>query len=74
MTTGKLYGQDYYLWLKETVISLQDGRFTDLDIPNLVEKVENMARSENRVIRSNFIVVLRHLLKYAYQPDKRSNS
>lgn len=74
MTTGKLYGQDYYLWLKETAIILQYGRFTDLNIPNLVEEIEDMGRSEKRAIRSNLIVVLTHLLKYAYQPDKRSNS
>jgi hypothetical protein len=33
-----------------------------------------MGRSERRSLESNLIVVLLHLLKWQYQPEKRSGS
>ncbi|WP_250124209.1 DUF29 domain-containing protein [Chroococcidiopsis sp. CCMEE 29] len=69
-----LFDQDYYLWLKETAQILQQGRWSDLDIANLVEEIEDMGRSEKRAVERNLEVVLLHLLKHKYQPEKRSNS
>jgi hypothetical protein len=36
--------------------------------------MEDMGRSEKRAVESNLVVILMHLLKYQYQPQKRSNS
>lgn len=69
-----LYEQDYYLWLEKTVYLLRNGKLSELDIPNLVEEIEDMGRSEKRAVESNLEVVLMHLLKYKYQPGKRSSS
>ena len=33
-----------------------------------------MGRSEKRALKSNLLVLLMHLLKYKYQPEKCSNS
>ena len=70
----RLYERDYYLWLKQTAELIVRGNFTEVDTVNLVEEIEDMGRSEKRAIKSNLIVVLLHLLKYKYQPNKRSNS
>lgn len=69
-----LYEQDYFLWLEETAQLLRHGRLSQLDIPNLLEEIESMGRSEKHAIQSNLIVVLLHLLKYKYQPQKRTSS
>lgn len=69
-----LYEQDYALWLNTTCQLLRAGRLTEVDVANLLEELEDMGRSEKRVLSSNLIVVLMHLLKYAYQPGQRSNS
>jgi hypothetical protein len=71
---SNLYNQDYALWLEITCQQLAEKRFGDLDLPNLLEELGDMGRSEKRALTSNLIVVLIHLLKYAYQPQKRSNS
>lgn len=76
-TVGSLaqqYEQDYALWLHTTCQLLRAGRLADLDIANLLEELDDMGRSEKRALTSNLIVVLMHLLKYAYQPGQRSNS
>ncbi|MBW4623755.1 MAG: DUF29 domain-containing protein [Cyanosarcina radialis HA8281-LM2] len=69
-----LYDRDYYLWLVKTAQLLRDSRLSELDIPNLVEEIEDMGKSEKRAVESNLEVVLMHLLKYKYQPAKRTNS
>lgn len=72
--TANLYEQDYHLWLKKTAELLQAGRLAEVDIPNLLEEIEDMGKSVRRATRNNLIVVLMHLLKYAYQLERRSDS
>ena len=73
-TNSQLYDQDFYLWIETTAKQLKEGRFSEVDLENLIEEIECMGRSEKKSIKSNFIVVLIHLLKCKYQPEKRSNS
>ncbi len=74
MIQTTLYDKDYCLWLEETVQLLREGRLTELDINNLIEEIEDMGRSEKKAVKSNLKIVLCHLLKYKYQPEKRSRS
>ncbi|MBR8826521.1 MAG: DUF29 domain-containing protein [Gomphosphaeria aponina SAG 52.96 = DSM 107014] len=69
-----LYEQDYHLWLITTANQLEENNIQDLDIHNLLEEIESMGRSEKNGLQSNLQIVLMHLLKYKYQPEKRSNS
>jgi hypothetical protein len=70
----QLYEQDFSLWLDETVKLLREGNLGALDIENLIEEIECMGRSERQAVKSNLEIILMHLLKYKYQPEKRSNS
>ena len=72
--TADLYERDYYLWLSHTAQLIKEGKFSEVDAVNLVEEIEDMGRSEKRAVKSNLIIVLLHLLKYKYQPAKRTNS
>ncbi len=69
-----LYDQDYYLWLTSTAKLLKEKNFTQLDLKNLIEEIESLGKSEKRAITSNLILVILHLLKWRYQPKKRSRS
>lgn len=69
-----LYDQDYYLWIEKTAHLLENRQFSALDIEKLVDEIRSMGRSEKKSIKSNLIVILHHLLKYSYQPSKRTNS
>ncbi|MDJ0580163.1 DUF29 domain-containing protein [Crocosphaera sp.] len=69
-----LYDKDYYLWLEETVQLLQEGKFTYLDIPNLIEEIKDMGISQKKAVKSNSRILLMHLLKWKYQPSKCSKS
>lgn len=72
--TDNLYERDYYLWLLHTAKLIKEGKFSEVDAANLIEEIEDMGRSEKRALKSNLIVLLLHLLKYKYQPQKITNS
>jgi hypothetical protein len=57
------YDTDYYQWLKETSYLLEEGKFSELDIPNLIDEIEAMGKSQKRAIESYLKVLLLHLLK-----------
>ncbi len=69
-----LYEQDFYLWIETTAQQLKAGNFIEIDLENLIEEIESMGRSEKRTLESNLVVLLMHLLKYKYQPEKRTNN
>ena len=69
-----LYEQDFYLWTKAIIQHLKENRFNEIDIPNLIAEIESIGRSEKRELKSRLIVLLMHLLKWHYQPEKRSES
>ena len=69
-----LYQTDFDRWLQETANLLRSGDMEQLDCENLAEEIEDMAGSRKDALESNLIRVLQHLLKWKYQPRKRSNS
>jgi hypothetical protein len=69
-----LYDRDFYQWLTETAYLLAEGRLSELDVTNLIDEIESMGKSQKRAIESYLNVLLLHLLKWIYQPDRRSGS
>jgi len=69
-----LYEQDFYLWIEQAANLLRHKNLKELDLENLIEEIESIGRSEKRTVNSNLRILLMHLLKYKYQPEKRSNS
>jgi hypothetical protein len=65
---------DFYLWTQATVQALRSGHFSQLELDCLIEEVEDMGNSQKDALESNLIRLLQHLLKWKYQPQKRSNS
>jgi hypothetical protein len=46
----------------------------ELDWPNIAEEIESMGRAEQDQLISRLAVLLAHLLKWRFQPDRRGNS
>lgn len=66
------YHRDFYAWLQEQAALLKAGRLHELDVDHLLEEIESMGASERRELLSRLQVLMLHLLKYQYQPDRRS--
>ena len=69
-----LYETDYQQWIETTVEKLHSRDYANVDWDNLIEEIEDVGRNERRSLESNLIVVLLHLLKWQYQPERRSGS
>ena len=69
-----LYEQDFGLWAEQMADLIEAGRFADLDIENLVEEVRDLSKRERDRLLSSLRLIVHHLLKWDYQPQKRSRS
>ncbi|MFM6007787.1 MAG: DUF29 domain-containing protein, partial [Sphaerospermopsis kisseleviana] len=47
-----LYEQDFYLWLQTTANLLENNKFDELDIKNLIEEINSIGRSEKKELKS----------------------
>lgn len=74
ISPSELYDTDYCLWIQDTVEKLKHHNYDQVDWTNLIDEIEAMGRSERQSLESNLVVVLLHLLKWQYQPDRRSTS
>lgn len=68
------YRDDFSLWIAQTAQLLRERRWHEIDVPNLIEEVEDLGKRERRGIASQLIRLLLHLLKWQYQPQRRSDS
>ncbi|MGB7413645.1 MAG: DUF29 domain-containing protein [Thermosynechococcaceae cyanobacterium] len=73
-THQQLYDTDFVEWISQAAELLQQGKFSELDIKNLIEEIEDLGRSQKQALKSNLRVLLMHLLKWQYQPSQRSGS
>ena len=69
-----LYEQDFYAWSHEQAALLRAGAFSTADIENIAEEIESMGRGEKRELVSRLSVLLAHLLKWRFQPERRGHS
>lgn len=68
------YDQDYYAWTQLQIELLRQGKVDQLDCVNLIEELADLGRTEQRELVNRLTVLLAHLLKWQYQPQKRSRS
>lgn len=73
-STKTLYEQDYALWLKTTIEQLRFRQFAALDLDNLIEELEGMARSDRRSLESLLTRLWEHLLKITYWRSERTQN
>jgi Domain of unknown function DUF29 len=71
-TAKDLYEQDFYVWAQDQAELLRDKRFDKLDLTNLIEEVEDLARAMRRSVRKRTITIMVHLLKLEYSPSTDS--
>ncbi len=73
-TQDTLYERDFHAWLMEQAAVLRARSSEGIDWDNLAEEVESVARSEKREIRDRLENLIRHLLKWQFQPGRRAES
>jgi hypothetical protein len=69
-----LHDRDFYAWTAEQAALLRSGAVSAADTANIAEEIEEMGRSLQDQLTSRLGVLLAHMLKWRYQPDRRGNS
>ncbi|WP_279480586.1 DUF29 domain-containing protein [Aureimonas sp. SK2] len=68
------YEDDFHAWAFEQAELLRLKRFGELDLANLVEEVESMGSEQRHALESSYRLLIFHLLKWQFQPERRSRS
>lgn len=68
------YEHDFAQWAFQQADLIRQGKFHHLDIANLIEEIECMGRSEHRELGHRLAVLIGHLLKWQFQPERQGNS
>jgi hypothetical protein len=74
MSLHARYDQDICLWVDRVSNLIRERRFDELDqddLEHLVDEVQDVGKSESRELQSRMAVLLSHLLKWQYQPERR---
>ncbi|MBF0338617.1 MAG: DUF29 domain-containing protein [Nitrospirae bacterium] len=74
LTEPSLYETDFYQWAFHNADLLRQGRFAEIDLENIIEELEGMARRDRRELLSRLKVLIMYLLKWQYQPKRRCGS
>lgn len=74
MSNHLRHDQDFYAWTHEQARLLREGRLHEADIAQIAEEIESLGKSEKRELISRLKVLLLHLLKWQFQPNRRSTS
>jgi hypothetical protein len=69
---NSLYDTDFHAWAWEQARKLRAGE--PIDTENVAEELETLGRSEQQQLESRLAVLLAHMLKSEFQPEKRTAS
>lgn len=70
----RLYETDFHTWTLNQATALQAQNWAALDLENLIEEIASLGRQERRELRNRLGILLGHLLKWQFQPEKQSKS
>ena len=73
-THAPLYDQDFYAWTQQQAVLLRARKGHELDYDNLAEEMEALGKRDRRELERRLEVLVTHLLKWRYQPDRRIDS
>jgi hypothetical protein len=73
-TATNIYETDFYAWTQEQAALLRANKWSQIDLPNLIEEIESLGKQQRQELRNRLSVLMGYLLKWDYQPQHRSRS
>ena len=68
------YEDDVVAWAAEQVTMLRAGQWEMLDIEHIAEEIEDMNISHRHQLAHRMAILMAHMLKWKYQPNRRGTS
>jgi hypothetical protein len=78
--SGEAHENDFYGWCLDQARALRAlsamrvNLAVPLDLDNLAEEIESLGKAQERELFSRYVVILVHLLKWRFQPERRTRS
>jgi hypothetical protein len=69
--TAALYDRDFFEWTVRNAELLRNGCVEEADLEHIAEEIQDLGDRHRREIRSRLVVLLKHLLKWSMQPQRR---
>jgi Domain of unknown function DUF29 len=70
----ELYERDFIEWAHHNARLLRSGCLEKADIDHIAEEIEDLGKSQHRALESRLEALIEHLLKWKFQPERRSRS
>jgi len=74
MSPTEQYESDFYAWTQTTARRVREGRFAEVDLNAIAGEIEDMGKRDLREVNNRMAILIAHLLKWQFQPDRRSPS
>ncbi|MBK1989779.1 DUF29 domain-containing protein [Sphaerospermopsis aphanizomenoides BCCUSP55] len=71
---SSLYVSDFYAWTQEQADLLRNHQWHKIDLQNLIEEIESLGKQQRQELRNRLSILIGHLLKWQFQPQRRSRS
>lgn len=71
---GRLYHEDFYGWSQDQADALRRRSANEIDWDNLLEEIEGLGATARNELRNRLAVLFAHLLKWRFQPTRRTRS
>jgi len=68
------YETDIVAWADEQAQLLRNKKFELIDIEHIAEEIEDVGKSEQRELANRMAVLIAHLLKWQFQPERQGSS
>jgi hypothetical protein len=69
-----LYETDILEWVEQQVYLIRQEKYHEVDWVNVIEEIQDLSKRERDRFLSSIRLIIQHLLKWEYQPEKRSKS
>jgi hypothetical protein len=68
------YSDDFFGWTHEQIQLLKCKDYQNMDVIHLMQEIESLGNSERSKLESHLIILLMHLLKMKFQPERQTRS
>lgn len=69
-----LYDTDYLAWTRTQAEAVRRRSANEVDWDNLAEEIDDLGKAVTGELKSRYIVLIAHLLKWMFQPERRGAS
>ena len=71
---SRAYRDDLFGWVEDQIALLKAGNLSEIDAENIADELKDVGSEQYDKLESAIRIVLVHLLKWDYQPERRSRS